>query len=412
MKILCKNCSNEFEYKGNLAGEIEYVKCQNVFKIIYNAKILCPHCMIIVKPQIEGKKTVGIPLQDIIRNSEKDDLSTTSENEDNTKTRRALPTEAYEDVNGNLKPKGGNTKKLRIEAETQKLKASEKNQGKLLENKSINITIKSLRPKKGSPGWHLKINKKHGRFLKRLGFFVLFLICIPSIVQVLSDLMTNKSSYATNPKVLTPSSLITDPTVQTSAVANEKSDNNLDNNQKDPWTHDISLNELNKLLERKTLGPIKSKTTEEEPLESKEQTGIRFKKLLASLNVSSDFGYREDPWTHEIAYHTGIDIPRQYRSPIRAVMKGEVIFSGYKHGYGNLVIINHKGGVKTYYGHNAKNTVLEGDIIEEGTIIGYVGMTGRTTGPHLHFEVRKHDVPSNPINFLKKLIKKSDKVTI
>ncbi len=96
--------------------------------------------------------------------------------------------------------------------------------------------------------------------------------------------------------------------------------------------------------------------------------------------------------------HTGIDIDNRSRPPIYAAAAGTVQFSGRLGGYGNLVIINHGGGLTTYYAHNEINYVKKGETVAKGTAIAKVGSTGRSTGPHLHFEVRKHGRPINPLS--------------
>jgi murein DD-endopeptidase MepM/ murein hydrolase activator NlpD len=94
--------------------------------------------------------------------------------------------------------------------------------------------------------------------------------------------------------------------------------------------------------------------------------------------------------------HTGIDIGAGYGSTIRAAGAGEVIFAGYRRGYGNCVIIDHGGGVSTLYGHCSALTVSEGQQVAQGQPIARVGSTGLSTGPHLHFEVRHNGTPVNP----------------
>lgn len=104
--------------------------------------------------------------------------------------------------------------------------------------------------------------------------------------------------------------------------------------------------------------------------------------------VSSTFGTRVDPFTGESAHHGGIDIARRAGSPIKAVAGGVVTFSGRLPGYGLAVELDHGGGLTTRYAHNERNLVAVGDRIRRGQQIARVGSTGRSTGPHLHFEVR------------------------
>jgi murein DD-endopeptidase MepM/ murein hydrolase activator NlpD len=94
--------------------------------------------------------------------------------------------------------------------------------------------------------------------------------------------------------------------------------------------------------------------------------------------------------------HTGIDIGAGYGAPIHAAGGGEVIFSGYRNGYGNCVVIDHGGGVATLYGHCSSLNVSAGQVVRQGQLIAHVGSTGLATGPHLHFEVRHNGTPVNP----------------
>jgi len=117
--------------------------------------------------------------------------------------------------------------------------------------------------------------------------------------------------------------------------------------------------------------------------------------------INSGFGVRYDPLTGERAYHEGIDISADVWTPIKAASDGRVIFSGWDvSGYGRMVIIDHGNGYLTRYAHNVANVVTAGEKVKKGEVIAYVGSTGRSTGPHLHFEVIYKNVPTNPMKFL------------
>jgi len=106
--------------------------------------------------------------------------------------------------------------------------------------------------------------------------------------------------------------------------------------------------------------------------------------------VSSPFGYRKDPFSGKQKFHHGVDIAASAGTKVYPARSGEVKFSGYRKGYGNIVEICHGEGLVTMYAHNRVNRVATGDQVSHNTIIAEVGSTGRSTGPHLHFEVR-HD---------------------
>jgi murein DD-endopeptidase MepM/ murein hydrolase activator NlpD len=103
--------------------------------------------------------------------------------------------------------------------------------------------------------------------------------------------------------------------------------------------------------------------------------------------VSSAFGFRRDPFTGAVKFHHGMDIAAPEGTPIHPVRGGKVVFSGQEKGYGNVVVVDHGDGFMTKYAHNRANLVSAGDIVGPDTVIAEVGSTGRSTGPHLHFEV-------------------------
>lgn len=115
---------------------------------------------------------------------------------------------------------------------------------------------------------------------------------------------------------------------------------------------------------------------------------------LTNGNISSYFGKRRRD------FHDGIDISAPRGTPIHAAKDGVVIYSSRKiKGYGNMVVIKH-GNMATVYAHNSKNLVKKGDRVKQGEIVGFVGATGRATGPHVHFEVRQGQIPVDPLYYL------------
>lgn len=118
-------------------------------------------------------------------------------------------------------------------------------------------------------------------------------------------------------------------------------------------------------------------------------------------SVSSEFGWRKDPIDGKTRFHGGIDYDVPPNTPIKSFMAGEVTFSGWQKGYGYLVEVKHPNGYTSRYGHNSRLTVKEGDKIDAGSIIALSGSTGRSTGPHLHFEIRKGNLAIDPTRILK-----------
>ena len=116
--------------------------------------------------------------------------------------------------------------------------------------------------------------------------------------------------------------------------------------------------------------------------------------------VTSSFGWRVHPILHVKRFHTGIDIGVGYGTPIHAADSGTVIYATWMSGYGNVIIVDHGSGISTLYAHQSSLAVGMGARVTRGQVIGYVGSTGFSTGPHLHFEVRLNGTPVDPLAYL------------
>lgn len=117
------------------------------------------------------------------------------------------------------------------------------------------------------------------------------------------------------------------------------------------------------------------------------------------LRISSEFGVRQDPLRHEEAMHGGIDFISNYSEPVLATSDGKIVWSGPHGPYGNLVEILHDNGVATRYGHLKGTNATVGQVVKRGDVIGWLGNTGRSTGPHLHYETRVSNRATDPRNF-------------
>ena len=117
--------------------------------------------------------------------------------------------------------------------------------------------------------------------------------------------------------------------------------------------------------------------------------------------VTGSFGERIDPFNGEGAFHSGVDIGSSYGHPIIAPADGVVTLTETMGGYGKTIMIDHGNGISTRYGHLSGFAVTAGQHIQRGEVIGYVGESGRSTGPHLHYEVRINDTPVNPYKYLR-----------
>jgi murein DD-endopeptidase MepM/ murein hydrolase activator NlpD len=124
--------------------------------------------------------------------------------------------------------------------------------------------------------------------------------------------------------------------------------------------------------------------------------------------VTSSFGEREDPFNGEGAFHSGVDIATTYGTPVHAPADGVVVSAAFGSGYGREVVIDHGHGVRTIYGHLSGFAVVAGQTVKRGDVIAYVGDSGRSTGAHLHYEVRIHDQPVNPHKYLRETMAQMD----
>ncbi|HSB18739.1 MAG TPA: M23 family metallopeptidase [Anaeromyxobacteraceae bacterium] len=116
--------------------------------------------------------------------------------------------------------------------------------------------------------------------------------------------------------------------------------------------------------------------------------------------LTSEFGVRLDPYSAERTMHRGVDIATPHGAAVVAPSDGTVVFSGVEGSYGKVLVIDHGYGVKTRYGHLSEVLVAPGDPVKRGARVALVGNTGRSTGPHLHYEIRVNGIPENPLRFL------------
>lgn len=117
--------------------------------------------------------------------------------------------------------------------------------------------------------------------------------------------------------------------------------------------------------------------------------------------ITGSFGERIDPFKGEGAFHRGVDISTAYGEPVLAPADGQVACADFINGYGRTSVLGHLLGITTLYGHLSSFAVMAGQQVQRGDVIGYVGLSGRSTGPHLHYEVRINNVPVNPHKYLR-----------
>ena len=118
-------------------------------------------------------------------------------------------------------------------------------------------------------------------------------------------------------------------------------------------------------------------------------------------HITDSFGERLDPFSGEGAFHTGVDVASDYGAPVRATADGVVTISENHAGYGRLVVVDHGFGITTWYAHLSAFSAVVGSRIKRGEVVGYTGISGRSTGPHVHYEVRVNNKPVNPWRYMK-----------
>jgi murein DD-endopeptidase MepM/ murein hydrolase activator NlpD len=123
--------------------------------------------------------------------------------------------------------------------------------------------------------------------------------------------------------------------------------------------------------------------------------------LFGDPSLTSGFGYRVDPFLGRLALHPGVDLAEEYGAEIHAAAAGRVVHAGPAGGYGNMVEIDHGNGLATRYAHMSETLVEEGEAVDKGAVLGRLGSTGRSTGPHLHYEVRVDGEPVDPERYLR-----------
>lgn len=170
-------------------------------------------------------------------------------------------------------------------------------------------------------------------------------------------------------------------------------------------SRDLSVDEFASLLSELSHS-VEERSDQLTVLEALLVSNSANKKFLPTLApvdggwLSSSFGWRIDPFTGQKSFHEGLDFPSESGTSIAAAASGKVIFADVHPQYGKMIEVDHGNGLVTRYAHASQLFVKEGDLVVRGQKVAAVGSTGRTTGPHLHFEVRLNGVPQNPARFL------------
>ncbi len=118
-------------------------------------------------------------------------------------------------------------------------------------------------------------------------------------------------------------------------------------------------------------------------------------------HITDSFGERLDPFSGEGTFHTGVDVATDYGAPVHATADGIITTAENHAGYGRLVVIDHGFGITTWYAHLSSFSAIPGARVKRGEVVGYTGISGRSTGPHVHYEVRMNNAPINPWRYMK-----------
>src|SRR5262249_19292156 len=149
--------------------------------------------------------------------------------------------------------------------------------------------------------------------------------------------------------------------------------------------------------ESKAAGNTSSEIAAPDVVESPISKPLQVSDVTTPARGSSRFGWRQDPLTGETSFHQGVDLAVAYGRDVRAAADGVVSFAGVQNGYGNTVVIDHQDGRQTRYAHLSQELVRAGDAVTEGQVLGKSGNSGRSTGPHLHFEMLVNGRPVDPV---------------
>lgn len=152
------------------------------------------------------------------------------------------------------------------------------------------------------------------------------------------------------------------------------------------------------IIEEQLLDKIRQLSPDTEPSPNQTVTPLSFSpRIPVTGTVTSAFGWRADPFTGASTFHSGVDIAVPIDTPVQTIAPGQVVFSGSKPGYGEVVEIDHGQGLVSRYAHNQCNLVKTGDLVGAGSVIARSGSSGRSTGPHLHLEIHRHGQALNPL---------------
>ncbi len=343
MEILCQNCGHAFDSPLSNVGKIEYTQCENIFRMEYGVKIPCPSCKEILKVLPDQSLFVGIPLKQFSRTN----LETQCEPQ---------------------QPQKQNIQNL-VDAP----------QDSLIEHDDEVTTIRPYTTQRPERVWASQwYRSEKAQKYSLIASAFLFVVCTLTIIV--------KEKQPDSPIAQSPESAQIEKTLDTYYEKELGIDLN-DMQESESMQGGLLDNEAqDSQIEEKMLDSIKDTKTD-----------LRVLHLPPLRKVTSSYGVRLDPFTKKLAFHGGLDFRADEGSNVFAALSGTVEYAGRKGLYGNVVIIKHDKGYKTLYAHLQKPLVKKGDQVSRKDVIGLAGSTGRSTGPHLHFELHKRGKKLDPL---------------
>lgn len=366
MKILCNHCKHLFEVDAEKAGRVQYSKCESIFRVELVLKSPCPGCKSMLKVVTDAQKNnIGYLLEPTVAKkldvqkpkAETKSVKTTASKpviKKQVKTKKEEPVDDYEPV-----------KEITLEDRV-KLKL----QKRLDSYHRYSIQGFKQQPKKNLHIANvLKIAQKTAQ--PRIYLSILTLLSLGLVFGMM------KSVFQPD---------------ETMDIAQNRTAIEEGVEEYEPAHHDDAVG-----------GPaFPSETDRKTGLEDetikKINSNLQILHLPALKQVTSTYGIRLDPFTKKLAFHAGVDFKADLGTKIEAAMDGEVKYVGPRSMYGNTVILKHANGYETLYGHLSKIHVKQGQKIRQKDIIALAGSTGRSTGPHLHFELIKNGKKIDPLS--------------
>ncbi|MEZ4703842.1 MAG: M23 family metallopeptidase [Bdellovibrionota bacterium] len=386
MKIQCSKCGFEFESPAQKAGSVEFSKCKSVFRVDYRLKLPCPECKTILglEQKLPNKETVIGMAIDYLPEQTQVFVDPTQAKEKYKRYAQKVQSDQYNSLIGTkkvseekalldirIKSKKKRRTRTSMEVETFADAQTEMKAFAQLPRSSEpvlgTLEIRGLKAKRSPQGVVLTEKTKQAILVASL--------TILTIVTSVTALMTRKS-------------------IEQKTLKNEVKE------------HAIKSFEESQLQEQKSVddalgGPVNfsdlQETKDLQTLTPTVHSSIALLHIPELKKLTSSYGLRLDPFTRRLAFHGGLDFKGKRGDTVESALDGKVSFAGRNGNYGKVVIIKHQNGYETRYAHLDSINVEVGAKVQKGDRIGAIGSTGRSTGPHLHFELRKNGKKLDPL---------------